>query len=148
MSFQSGRPTGTVMQLSDIGRCTAESTDWSAADAFCANAVSKASRAAKSNHCCPAKALALGDGVLGDRTRLPLSHPRREQERLYRLAPSLVRGVQCLCRLKPDLRGRNQARIRGKFDGVVRDRKLLHINDLCWLCWQSAANYSQRAQIP
>jgi len=30
------------MQLSDIGRCTAASTARSSADAFCANAVSKA----------------------------------------------------------------------------------------------------------
>ena len=52
---------------------------------------------------------------------------------------------KCLCRLKPDLRGRNQAGIRGKFDGLVRDRKLLHINDLCWLCSQSAANCSPPA---
>src|SRR5262245_46812908 len=43
MSFQSGRPTGTVMQLIDIGRCTAASISRSSADAFCANAVAKAS---------------------------------------------------------------------------------------------------------
>jgi hypothetical protein len=42
-SFQSGRPTGTVMQLSDIGRCTAASTAKSSADAFWAKAVAKAS---------------------------------------------------------------------------------------------------------
>jgi hypothetical protein len=40
---------------------------------------------------------------------------------------------KCLCRLKPDLRGLNQAGIRGKFDGLVRDRKLLYINYLFWL---------------
>ena len=53
---------------------------------------------------------------------------------------------KCLCGLKADLGGRNQAGIRGKFDGLVRDRKLFYINDLCWLCWQSGANLSLPAK--
>ena len=49
---------------------------------------------------------------------------------------------KCLCRLKPDLRGRNQAGIRGEFDGLARDINPFTINDLDWLCWQSATNCS------
>jgi len=47
-----------------------------------------------------------------------------------------------LCRLKPNLTGRNQAGIREEFNGLVMDRKSFDINDLGWLCWQSEANLS------
>jgi hypothetical protein len=40
---------------------------------------------------------------------------------------------KCLYRSKPNLRGRNQAGIRGKFADLVKDRKLFYINDLVWL---------------
>src|SRR5215467_15748237 len=49
ISFQSGRPAGTVMQLIEIGRCTAARTARSSAEAFCANAVAKASSGSQIN---------------------------------------------------------------------------------------------------
>jgi hypothetical protein len=38
-----------------------------------------------------------------------------------------------LYRFKWNLRGRGEAGIRGKFDGLGKDRKLFYINDLMWL---------------
>ena|SRR6478609_4980719 len=55
---------------------------------------------------------------------------------------------KCLCRLKPDLRGRTQAGIRAKFDGRARDRKLFYINNLFWLCWEATANASPLSEFP
>ena len=55
---------------------------------------------------------------------------------------------KCLCGLKADLGGRNQAGIRGKFDGLIRDRKLFYINDLCWLCREAVANVSLSVEFP
>jgi hypothetical protein len=51
---------------------------------------------------------------------------------------------KCLCRLKPNPRGRNLAGIRGEFDRLAKKkrRKSCYIKDLWWLCWQSGANLS------
>jgi hypothetical protein len=53
---------------------------------------------------------------------------------------------KCLCRLKPNLKGRDQARIRQEFNGFWRDVKSSKIYDLDWLCWQSEANLSLPAK--
>ena len=53
-----------------------------------------------------------------------------------------------LCRIKQNVRGRIQAVIREEFGGLMKARKLCYINDLCWLCWEAAANASPAPQIP
>jgi hypothetical protein len=55
---------------------------------------------------------------------------------------------KCLCGLKPNLRGRNQAGIREEFGGLARAGKYCYINDLGWLCWEAAANESPFLKFP
>jgi len=50
--------------------------------------------------------------------------------------------------LEPNPRDQKQAGIREEFECLARTWKMLYINALDWLCWQSAANGSPYGKFP